>query len=80
MDVCVMLEQVERDGYRATTFAPAPLVAEAATRDEAIGKLLAVLHNHLHLTAKGHLGSRVTSRLRTRRCISGYPIEDRRCW
>ncbi len=39
MDVCVMLEQVERDGYRATTFAPAPLVAEAATRDEAIAKL-----------------------------------------
>ncbi len=30
------------------------------------------------LTAKGHFGSHVTSRLGTRRCISGHPIEDRR--
>jgi len=39
MDVSVMLEQVKDNGYRATTFAPAPLVVEAATRDEAIVRL-----------------------------------------
>jgi hypothetical protein len=42
-DVSVMLEQLKDNGYRATTFAPVPLVAEAATRDDAIGKLQQML-------------------------------------
>lgn len=39
MNVSVMLEQVRDSGYRATVFAPAPLVAEAATREQAIEKI-----------------------------------------
>ncbi|MDH3716631.1 MAG: hypothetical protein OES79_00795 [Planctomycetota bacterium] len=39
MDVAVVLERVEGNGYRATAFAPAPLVAEASTREEAMDKL-----------------------------------------
>jgi hypothetical protein len=39
MDVSVMLEQVGNNGYRASTCSPAPFVAEAATRDEAVGKI-----------------------------------------
>lgn len=36
MDVSVMLEQVEGNGFRATALVPTPLVSEAPTRDEAV--------------------------------------------
>jgi len=55
MDVAVMLEQVEGNGYRATTFSPAPLVAEAATRDEAVGKLRDMLCHKLSNVELIHL-------------------------
>lgn len=39
MEISILLESIENNGYRATTLAPEPLVAEAATRDGAIEQL-----------------------------------------
>lgn len=47
MDVSVILEQVEGNGYRATAFAPVSLVAEADTRDEAVDRIRAMLQEKL---------------------------------
>jgi hypothetical protein len=47
MEVSVILEQVKDNGYRATAFAPVSLVAEAATRDEAVDRIRAMLHEKL---------------------------------
>jgi hypothetical protein len=47
MDVSVILEQVKDNGYRATAFAPVTLVVEAATRDEAVDRIRAMLHEKL---------------------------------
>jgi hypothetical protein len=47
MDVSVMLEQVQGNGYRATALVPTPLVAEAPTRDEAVDKIRALISEKL---------------------------------
>jgi hypothetical protein len=39
MDVSVLLEKVEENGFRATALVPTPLIAEAPTRDEAVAKI-----------------------------------------
>ncbi|MBI3464178.1 MAG: type II toxin-antitoxin system HicB family antitoxin [Planctomycetes bacterium] len=36
MEIPVLLEAMKDNGYRATALAPAPLVAEAATREEVL--------------------------------------------
>lgn len=43
MDVSVMLEQVEGNGFRATALVPTPLVSEAPTRDEAVSGIRTLL-------------------------------------
>ena len=47
MHVSVMLEQLNDDAYRATAFAPAPLVAEASTRDKAVDKIQTMIRQRL---------------------------------
>lgn len=47
MDVSVMLEQVQGNGYRATALAPVPLVAEAPTRDEAVNRIRTLITEKL---------------------------------
>jgi hypothetical protein len=47
MDVSVILEKIEENGYRASAFVPAPMVAEAATRDEAVDRIRAMLSERL---------------------------------
>src|SRR5437879_2514244 len=47
MDVSVMLEQCQDNGYRATALVPTPLVAEAATRDEAVDRIRVLLSERL---------------------------------
>jgi hypothetical protein len=47
MNVSVMLEQVEENGYRATALVPTPLVAEAPTRAEAVEKIRVMLTERL---------------------------------
>ena len=39
MEVSILLEPLDNEGYRATTLSPEPLVAEATTREEAIEQL-----------------------------------------
>ena len=39
MNVSVLLEQLNDNAYRATSFAPVPLVAEAATRQQAVDQI-----------------------------------------
>ena len=43
MDVSVMLERVDDNGYRATALVPTPLIAEAPTRNEAVEKIRALI-------------------------------------
>lgn len=47
MNVSVMLEQVGDSGYRATVFAPAPLVAEAASREQAVERIRQMIRERL---------------------------------
>jgi hypothetical protein len=47
MDVSVMLEHVDNNGFRATAFIPAPLVAEAPTRREAVDRIRTMIHQRL---------------------------------
>lgn len=47
MNISVVLEKVEGDGYRATSVAPSGLVAEGKTRDEAIEALRAQIQVRL---------------------------------
>ena len=47
MDISVMLEKVNGNGYRATALVPTPLVAEAATRDEAVVRIRDLIHEKL---------------------------------
>ncbi len=47
MDVSVILERTKENGYRASAFVPAPMVAEAATRDEAVNRIRAMLRERL---------------------------------
>ena len=47
MDVSVMLEKTSDNIYRTTAHVPAPVMAEAPTRDEALEKLQAVLSERL---------------------------------
>lgn len=39
MEISVLLESIENNGFRATTLAPEPVVVEAATRQEALEQL-----------------------------------------
>jgi hypothetical protein len=41
------VQQVKDNGYRATAFAPVSVVAEAATRDEAVDRIRAMLYEKL---------------------------------
>ena len=43
MEVSVILEKVDGNGYRATTLVPAMLIAEAPTRDEAVDKIQSLI-------------------------------------
>jgi hypothetical protein len=47
MDVSVVLEQVNENGYRATALVPTPLVAEAPTRDQAVDKIRELIRERL---------------------------------
>jgi hypothetical protein len=47
MDISVVLEQLNDDAYRATVFAPTPLVAEASTRQQAIERIRQMLLDKL---------------------------------
>jgi hypothetical protein len=47
MNVSVMVEQLDNDAYRATAFAPAPLVAEASTREQAVDKIRTMIRHRL---------------------------------
>ena len=47
MDVSVMLEQIQGNGYRATALVPTPLVAEAPTREEAVDKIRGLIGERL---------------------------------
>jgi hypothetical protein len=47
MDVSVIVEQVQNNGYRATALVPIPLVAEASTRDEAVNRIRALIGERL---------------------------------
>ena len=47
MQIPILLEPVANNGYRATSGPPLPLSVEAATRNEAIGKLEQQLRDRL---------------------------------
>jgi hypothetical protein len=47
MTVSVMLEQVDENAFRATAISGMPLVAEAATREEAVDRVRAMIQNRL---------------------------------
>lgn len=47
MDVSVILERIKENGYRASAFVPAPTVAEAATREQAVDRIRAMLSEKL---------------------------------
>jgi hypothetical protein len=52
MNIPVLVEPVENDGYRATSGPPLPLTVEAATRDEAVAKLREQLRSRLQKGAE----------------------------
>lgn len=47
MHVPVILEQAKDNGFRASVFAPVPLVAEGASREQAVEKLRGMLCERL---------------------------------
>jgi hypothetical protein len=47
MNVSVVLEQLNDNAYRATSFAPVPLVAEAATRQQAVDQIRDMIRDRL---------------------------------
>ena len=47
MQMTVVLEQLTGNGYRATAFAPTPLVAEASTREQAVDRIRAMIRERL---------------------------------
>ncbi|MEX2139045.1 MAG: hypothetical protein WD894_07275 [Pirellulales bacterium] len=47
MDVSVILERVQENGYRATALVPVPLIAEAPTRDEAVARIHSLIGERL---------------------------------
>ena len=47
MDVSVVLEKVDDNGYRATALMPTAVVAEAPTRDQAVDRIVALLSERL---------------------------------
>jgi hypothetical protein len=47
MDVDVMIERVNGNGYRATAMTPSPVVAEAPTRDEVLDRIRAMISERL---------------------------------
>ena len=50
MNLSIALEQVDRNGYRATALVPGPVVAEAATRADAVEKIRALIAEKLATT------------------------------
>ena len=47
MDISVVVEKVEGNGYRAISFVPMHVIAEGRTREEAIDQLCDQLRGHL---------------------------------
>jgi hypothetical protein len=47
MNVSVVLEQLNNNAYRATSFAPVPLVAEASTRQQAVERIREMIRDRL---------------------------------
>ncbi len=47
MEISVVVEKVAGNGFRATSFAPAPMVAEGRTRDEALSQLQTQIQGRL---------------------------------
>jgi hypothetical protein len=47
MDVSVMLEEVQGNGYRATAMVPTAVVAEASTREEAVERIRTMISQRL---------------------------------
>lgn len=47
MDISVVVEQIDGNGFRATSFAPKQLVAEGRTRDEALHQLTELVRGTL---------------------------------
>ena len=47
MNIPVLLERVDQNGYRARSGEPIVLTAEGSTRDEALGKLRQLIQNKL---------------------------------
>ncbi len=47
MEIPVLLEKVEANGYRASSLIPASLVAVGATREEALQQLAELVRAHL---------------------------------
>ena len=47
MNVSVVLEQLNDSAFRATAFAPVPLVAEAATREQAVDRIRVMIRDKL---------------------------------
>jgi hypothetical protein len=47
MNVSVVLEQLNDNAYRATSFAPLPLVAEASTRQQAVDRIREMIRDKL---------------------------------
>jgi len=47
MNVSVVLEQLGDNAYRATSFAPLPLVAEAATRHQEVDQIREMIRDKL---------------------------------
>jgi hypothetical protein len=47
MEIAVLLERVDGNGYRATALAPSPLTAEGSTREEALAQMSALIRGRL---------------------------------
>jgi hypothetical protein len=47
MNVSVLLEQLNDNAYRATSFSPVPLVAEATTRKQAVDRIREMVRDKL---------------------------------
>jgi hypothetical protein len=47
MNVSVLLEQINGNAFRATAFAPVPLIAEAATRQLAVERIRVMIRDKL---------------------------------
>jgi predicted RNase H-like HicB family nuclease len=55
MDVSVIIERINDNGYRATAMVPTPVVAEASTRDEAVDRIRSLIQERLARAELVHL-------------------------